>query len=350
VAGGRGTILALPHSGNWDHAGAWCTATGVPFTTVAERLRPESLYDRFVAFRESLGMEVVPLTGGTRPPFVVLAERLRAGGMLCLLSDRDLSARGIDVRFFGATARMPAGPAALALRTGATLLPVTLSFTPDGWHCVFHPEVPHTDIRTMTQQVADAFEEGIRAHPADWHMLQRLCWTTWTPPGRPREPPAAHRLACPYTWDVPAGCRRTLHDLADHLIALGHSGLGAHPVDDPDRADLPPYVVPSGGPCRSVQRLGGPAGVRPASLARTRRWLRDGSFDVLHEHEPTVPSVSMLACFAPTGRSSPPSTPRRPAAGRCRCSHRAPAGADEGHRTDRRLAGRAPGGGRAPGR
>jgi len=174
VAGERGTILALPHSGNWDHAGAWCAATGAPFTTVAERLRPESLYDRFVAFRESLGMEVVPLTGGTRPPFVVLAERLRAGGMLCLLADRDLSARGIDVRFFGATARMPAGPAALALRTGATLLPVTLSFTPDGWHCVFHPEVAHTDVRTMTQQVADAFEVGIRAHPADWHMLQQL--------------------------------------------------------------------------------------------------------------------------------------------------------------------------------
>jgi KDO2-lipid IV(A) lauroyltransferase len=182
VAGDRGTILALPHSGNWDHAGAWCAATGAPFTTVAERLRPESLYDRFVAFRESLGMEVVPLTGGARPPFEVLAERLRAGGMLCLLADRDLSARGIDVSFFGATARMPAGPAALALRTGATLLPVTLSFTPDGWHCVFHPEVPHTDVRTMTQQVADAFEEGIRAHPADWHMLQRL-WLDDLDPG-----------------------------------------------------------------------------------------------------------------------------------------------------------------------
>jgi len=183
VAAGRGTILALPHSGNWDHAGAWCTATGVPFTTVAERLRPQSLYDRFVAFRESLGMEVVPLEGGSRPPFVVLAERLRAGGMLCLLADRDLSARGVEVRFFGAAARMPAGPAALALRTGATLLPVTLSFTPDGWHCVFHPEVAHTDLRTMTQQVADAFEDGIRAHPADWHMLQRL-WLDDLDPGR----------------------------------------------------------------------------------------------------------------------------------------------------------------------
>ena len=174
VADDRGTIMALPHSGNWDHAGAWSVATGVPFTTVAERLQPESLYDRFVAFRESLGMEVLPLTGGERPTFEVLVERLEGGGTLCLLSDRDLSARGVDVDFFGATARMPAGPATLALRTGARLIPVTLSFTHDGWHCVFHPEVEHSDVPTMTQAVADAFARGIAAHPADWHMLQRL--------------------------------------------------------------------------------------------------------------------------------------------------------------------------------
>ena len=174
VASDRGTILALPHSGNWDHAGAWCGATGVPFTTVAERLKPESVYDRFVAFRESLGMEVLPLTGGDRPSFDVLVERLEAGGTLCLLSDRDLTARGVDVRFFGATARMAAGPATLALRTGATLLPTTLSFRDDGWECVFHPEVPHTDVPTMTQVVASAFESAIAQHPQDWHMLQRL--------------------------------------------------------------------------------------------------------------------------------------------------------------------------------
>ena len=174
LAAGSGTVMALPHSGNWDHAGAWCAATGVPFTTVAERLRPESLYDRFVAFRESLGMEVLPLTGGPRPPYDVLVERLQAGGTLCLLADRDLSARGIDVHFFGATARMPAGPASLALRTGATLLPVTLSFRPDGWQVVWHPAVPHTDVATMTQALADAFADGIAEHPADWHMLQRL--------------------------------------------------------------------------------------------------------------------------------------------------------------------------------
>jgi lauroyl/myristoyl acyltransferase len=174
IAAGRGTVMALPHSGNWDHAGAWCGASGVPFTTVAERLRPQSLYDRFVAFRESLGMEVLPLDGGPRPTYDVLVERLEAGGTLCLLADRDLSARGVDVSFFGATARMPAGPASLALRTGATLLPVTLSFRPDGWRVVWHQPVPHSDVPTMTQSLADAFAAGVAEHPADWHMLQPL--------------------------------------------------------------------------------------------------------------------------------------------------------------------------------
>jgi KDO2-lipid IV(A) lauroyltransferase len=187
AAQGRGVICALPHSGNWDHAGAWLVGRGVRFTTVAERLKPEQLYDRFVAFRESLGMEVLPLTGG-RPPFEVLVERLRAGGVLCLLSDRDLSARGVDVEFFGAATRMPAGPASLALRTGAVLLPVTLSFRPDGWDCAFHPPVPHTDVATMTQQVADAFASGIAAAPADWHMLQRL-WLEDLAPDDPRRAP-----------------------------------------------------------------------------------------------------------------------------------------------------------------
>ena len=174
LASPEGVVLALPHSGNWDQAGAWCGATGAPFTTVAERLEPESLYDRFVEFRESLGMEVLPLTGGARPPYEVLTERLQAGGTLCLLGDRDLSARGIEVQFFGRTAKVPAGPASLALTTGATLIPVTLSFTPGGWRIVFHPPVEHGDVPSMAQAVASAFERGIARYPADWHMLQKL--------------------------------------------------------------------------------------------------------------------------------------------------------------------------------
>lgn len=187
VASAAGTVLALPHSGNWDAAGAWLAGTGVPFTTVAERLKPESLYDRFVAFRESLGMEVLPLTGG-RPPYEVLTERLEGGGTLCLLADRDLTPRGIDVEFFGATARMPAGPARLALATGATLVPATLAFTPDGWEITFHDPVPHTGLDEMTQALATAFQTGIAAHPQDWHMLQRV-WLEDLDPDDPRRAP-----------------------------------------------------------------------------------------------------------------------------------------------------------------
>ena len=185
LSSGRGVVLPLPHSGNWDHAGAWLAANGHPFTTVAERLRPESLFDRFVSFREGLGMEVLPLTGGSRAPFEVLRERLEAGGTLCLMADRDLTPRGVDVTFFGARARMPAGPATLALATGAVLLPATLCFLPGGWQVRFHPEVPPSDVPTMTQTVAAAFEQGIGDHPEDWHMLQRL-WLDDLDPDDPR--------------------------------------------------------------------------------------------------------------------------------------------------------------------
>lgn len=178
-ADGRGVIVALPHTGNWDHAGAWAVLVGMPFTTVAERLEPAVLFDHFVAYRESLGMEVLPLTGGQRPPFEVLAERLRAGRLVCLLGDRDLSQRGIEVNFFGGRTRMPAGPALLALRTGAALLPTSLWYHGRDWGIRIHDpiEVPATGsvtarVAAMTQRLADAFAEGIAAHPQDWHMLQ----------------------------------------------------------------------------------------------------------------------------------------------------------------------------------
>ncbi|MFJ3912278.1 KDO2-lipid IV(A) lauroyltransferase [Streptomyces sp. 2132.2] len=181
LASGRGVVVALPHLANWDLAGAWAVGhLGVPFTTVAERLKPESLFDRFVAYRESLGMEVLPHTGGAA--FGTLARRLRSGGLVCLVADRDLSASGVEVDFFGSTARMPAGPALLAQQTGAVLLPATLYYgdTPRMYGRI-HPEVtvPQAGTRAekttaMTQAVADAFASGISEHPEDWHMLQRL--------------------------------------------------------------------------------------------------------------------------------------------------------------------------------
>jgi KDO2-lipid IV(A) lauroyltransferase len=185
LSGPDGVVAVLPHMGNWDVAGAWASITGHKFTTVAERLKPEELFDRFVAFRESLGMEVVPLTGGGANPFDLLAERLRAGGLVCLLGDRDLTARGVEVTFFGETAKFPAGPAALAVRTGAALHPATLWYEGGVWRIRMHERIPVPDgadkIKRMTQSVAEVFEAGIREHPADWHMLQRLWLADLTP-------------------------------------------------------------------------------------------------------------------------------------------------------------------------
>ncbi|MER8067861.1 phosphatidylinositol mannoside acyltransferase [Streptomyces sp. NPDC094034] len=181
LASGRGVVLALPHMANWDLAGAWLTrGQGVPFTTVAERLKPETLYDRFVAYRESLGMEVLPHTGGSA--FGRLARRLRSGGLVCLVADRDLSSSGIEVDFFGDATRMPAGPALLAQQTGALLMPAALWFDDSTvMRGRVYPaiEVPGTGTRAektsvMTQAMADAFADGIAEHPEDWHMLQRL--------------------------------------------------------------------------------------------------------------------------------------------------------------------------------
>jgi KDO2-lipid IV(A) lauroyltransferase len=178
---GKGFIFALPHMGNWDLAGAWAIRyLDRQLSTVAERLRPPELFDRFVAYRTNLGMEVLPVDGGPTV-FGTLARRLRAGGLVCLIADRDMSRSGIDVEFFGEAARMPAGPAALAAQTGAALLPVTLWYEADGAHArVGAPiEVPATgnrprQVAAMTQLLADAFGEGIARHPADWHMLQRI--------------------------------------------------------------------------------------------------------------------------------------------------------------------------------
>lgn len=182
VQAGRGYILALPHTGNYDVAALWLIDRyHRPFTTVAERLRPASLFDRFVAYRESIGMEVLALTGGERPPTAVLTERLKAGGGVCLVADRDLSQHGIEVDFFGERARLPGGPALLAATTGAELLPVGLWFTPDGgWgQQIMAPVEPagtrlHDRVHSATQQLANAFAQLISEHPADWHMLQKL--------------------------------------------------------------------------------------------------------------------------------------------------------------------------------
>ena len=182
LAAGRGVIFALPHMGNYELAGAWIVARGAgSFTTVMERLKPESLYDRFVAFREGLGMEVLPATGGASSPFGILAQRLRAGKIVCLVCDRDVTGGGMEVEFFGEKARMMGGSAALAVQTGAALMPAILWFEGDSWGLHIHQEIPvpaqgdrRQKAAAMMQEVARVFEAGIREHPQDWHMLQKV--------------------------------------------------------------------------------------------------------------------------------------------------------------------------------
>lgn len=196
---GRGVIYALPHSGNWDVAGVYIVRElarmGLPagITTVVQRLRPDSLFRRFAAYRESLGFEIVTSESGAagRDAHRALTRRLAAGGVVCLIADRDLAASGVDVRFFGEPARFPSGPARLAALTGAALHPACAVFAGDAWGVRVGDEIPVPDraaVAPAVQALADAFAAMIAERPQDWHMLQPI-WAADTarePVGSPR--------------------------------------------------------------------------------------------------------------------------------------------------------------------
>ncbi|HYH29590.1 MAG TPA: phosphatidylinositol mannoside acyltransferase [Pseudonocardia sp.] len=191
IAAGRGVVFAVPHSGNWDAAGVWVVETlrrlgrEPAFTTMAQRLRPEGLYRRFLTYREALGFEVVAAEAGVAA-HRALTRRLRAGGVVCLVADRDLAGSGIEVSFFGEPARFPAGPARLAALTGAVLMPAYPHFSRDGYVVPIADPVPVDrtpgSVAKATQAVADAFAQLIVRAPADWHALQPL----WTADREPR--------------------------------------------------------------------------------------------------------------------------------------------------------------------
>ena len=174
---GRGVIVALPHSGNWDHAGAYFCQQGIPLVTVAEILKPEKLFKKFLDYRTQMGFEVLGLDSRA---FVTLIRRAREKRLIALVADRDLSDSGIPVNFFGRTAKMPAGPAVLAVKEGLPLVAAHVSYTKTGIHINFTGIALATGaseeekISGTVQAIATAFESGIAAHPQDWHMLQRI--------------------------------------------------------------------------------------------------------------------------------------------------------------------------------
>ncbi len=177
VQTGKGVVVALPHSGNWDHAGAYFCSIGIPLVTVAERLKPEALFQKFLAYRSSMGFEVLSLDSRS---FVTLLKRAREKRLIALVADRDLSRSGVDVEFFGHPSRMPAGPALLAIKTGIPLVVAHVSYKPIGIHIDFtEVQIPakgseSEKISATVQACADLFAKGIARHPEDWHMLQRI--------------------------------------------------------------------------------------------------------------------------------------------------------------------------------
>ena len=178
-AAGRGTILALPHLGGWEWAGAHMGLTGHPVGVVVERLEPADVFEWFVRYREKLGMRVIPAGPGAAAE---CAQVLGANRILCLLSDRLITGTsGVEVEFFGERTLLPAGPATLALRTGAAMLPVAVYFKvrSDRHVAIVRPPVPperrgrlRADVQVMTQALARELEWLIRRAPTQWHIMQ----------------------------------------------------------------------------------------------------------------------------------------------------------------------------------
>lgn len=189
-AAGGTAVVFVGHLGNFDLAAAWSARHLGPVTTVAERLEPEEVFQEFVAFRNSIDMDIIPLTGGD-DPFASLLRVAREGGRaIALASDRDLTRNGVEVDLLGHRARMAKGPAVLALMTGAPLYAASVHYEKapageglGGYHTVVRmgpalkPRVEGTTAakaQDLIQQCADHIAETIREHTSSWHMLQRV--------------------------------------------------------------------------------------------------------------------------------------------------------------------------------
>ena len=178
IATKEGCIIAFPHAGNWDHAAAYFCSTGITLTAVVEKLKPEAIFKKFLAYRQSIGIEAISHKEKTIP---ILMERLNQGKLIALVADRDMSRNGIEVNFLGGIAKMPAGPAILALKTGSPLITAYIRYLEKGIEITFDETIKlpvagseEEQIKIVTQSMADNFAKRIKASPVDWHMLQRI--------------------------------------------------------------------------------------------------------------------------------------------------------------------------------
>lgn len=177
LEGGKGVVCALPHLGNWDAAGRWMQALGIPVLAVAEEIKPRRLFELFAEHRLAIGMDTISLSAnnlGSR-----LAAALRENRLIALVADRDFSGKGVEVEMFGRTRRIPAGPALLSLSTGAPLIVTPTYTTPEGWRIYIGEPLSieptgdrRKDVRALTTLMARTFEEAIAQAPSDWHLFQ----------------------------------------------------------------------------------------------------------------------------------------------------------------------------------
>jgi lauroyl/myristoyl acyltransferase len=181
LEGGRGVIVVLVHQGSWDVAARWAETHGYHMAVVAEVVRPRRLFARFVALREAVGLEVVPLrrSAGGGALVKALARVLDGNHLVGLLAERDLSGRGLAVELFGEPTTIPSGPAVLATRTGAPIVPIALLQRPGRqWHlqCLPAVDLRGVDVARGTERVARAIEELILLDPPQWHCFSPI-WT-----------------------------------------------------------------------------------------------------------------------------------------------------------------------------
>jgi phosphatidylinositol dimannoside acyltransferase len=180
IASKKGCLVVLPHAGNWDHAAAYFCSTGINLTTVAEKLKPEQIFLKFLDYRQSIGIEVLHTEEKVLP---VLLDRLQSGKLVALVADRDLSKSGISVNFFDGVAKMPSGPARLILDSNSAFISAFITYSATGINIEFKNIGPiptegsiEERVAKLTQLMADNFAAGIKSSPVDWHMLQRI-WT-----------------------------------------------------------------------------------------------------------------------------------------------------------------------------
>ncbi len=180
IASKQGCLVVLPHAGNWDHAAAYFCSTGINLTTVAEKLKPEQIFLKFLDYRQSIGIEVLHTEEKVMP---ILLDRLQSGKLVALVADRDLSKNGISVDFFGGIAKMPSGPARLILDSNSAFISAFITYSETGINIEFKSIGPiptegtvQERVEKLTQLMANNFAAGISSSPVDWHMLQRI-WT-----------------------------------------------------------------------------------------------------------------------------------------------------------------------------